>query len=193
MLKKSWIKRARALFAVGVQSQVTHPITFLNEVFPTDVCHDASGQSITHYIYHGAESISGNKRFENMYVKTQWICFLLENLENILGNWAKTKKTVCLWVGNILTNHVMEKVIRQKSVTGTCIILTTPNQLRWWEWCHQLATQPMSALLPWWPILPVECLLHQYLQRWRWYCGTKMKPIHNLEIKCMTTIHLSSI
>lgn len=37
---------------------LTYPISFLHEVFPADVCHYTCGQSISHYIHHGAESVS---------------------------------------------------------------------------------------------------------------------------------------
>lgn len=36
----------------------THPVSLFHEVFPADVCHDACGQGIPHYIHHGAESVS---------------------------------------------------------------------------------------------------------------------------------------
>lgn len=35
----------------------TNPISLFHEIFPADVCHDACGQSVPHYIYHRSESV----------------------------------------------------------------------------------------------------------------------------------------
>ena len=72
-LKKKWhgimvlsvLNDSIEAFCVTIFSQFmskattkTHPISLFHEVLPADVCHDACGQSISHYINHGTESVS---------------------------------------------------------------------------------------------------------------------------------------
>lgn len=52
----------------------------------------------------------------------------------------------------------------------THMLLTTPNLLLWWVWCHQLATPRMLALSPWWQVQLVVSLLLLYWLQWLWYC-----------------------
>lgn len=60
---------------------------------------------------------------------------------------------------------------RQRSmITLDCahVLLTMPNLLQLWEWCHQSATRRTLALSPWWPVqLVVSLLLRCWLQ-WLW-------------------------
>lgn len=54
----------KVLFLVDASSAsqlataATHSISLLHEVLPTDVSHNAGGQSVTHNVHHCAESIS---------------------------------------------------------------------------------------------------------------------------------------
>lgn len=41
-----------------IRKSATHSISLLHEVLPADVSHDAGGQSVSHHIHHGAESVS---------------------------------------------------------------------------------------------------------------------------------------
>lgn len=41
-----------------IRKSATHSISLLHEVLPADVSHDAGGQSVSHHVHHGAESVS---------------------------------------------------------------------------------------------------------------------------------------
>ncbi len=59
--KKKWIGQFVIFFP-----PVTHPFSFFNEVFSADMGHDSCGQSISHHIDHGAESVSEEVRTDMM-------------------------------------------------------------------------------------------------------------------------------
>lgn len=44
-----------------IRKSATHSISLLHEVLPADVSHDAGGQSVSHHVHHGAESVSAGR------------------------------------------------------------------------------------------------------------------------------------
>lgn len=61
---------------------MTYSISLFHEVLSADVSHDARGQSIPHYIHHGAESVSAgeediwfNVPYFGASCSEHWVCF----------------------------------------------------------------------------------------------------------------------
>lgn len=46
---------------------MTYSISLFHEVLSADVSHDACGQSIPHYIHHGAESVSAGEEDTSVF------------------------------------------------------------------------------------------------------------------------------